>query len=79
MIQDVPYAVYKFDHLVINSTTTVAAEARANPALPGDGPIFFCARYGKTQISSKIDSYKGGFFIQSFKQVNIPAAVTSFY
>ena len=37
---------HKLNHLAINSTTTVATEARANPALPATAVVGFVSAHG---------------------------------
>ena len=36
---------YKLNHLTINSTTAVAADARVNPALPATAVVEFMAKW----------------------------------
>ena len=36
---------YKVNHLAINSTTAVAAEARVNPVLPATAVVEFMAKW----------------------------------
>ena len=41
---------YKFNHLAINSTTTVATEPRVNPALPATAVVEFMAKWSSVYL-----------------------------